>query len=162
MKKSKQIILGIDPGIARLGYAFLEFENKDSFKLLNCGIINTSKIHDLGHRLKEIRQDLHELITLYKPDIMAIELLYFAQNRRTAITVAHARGVIIEIASCFNLKILEFTPTQVKQIITGNGKAEKKDIQNEIMRFFNLNKRIEPDDACDAVAIAVCCTRNIL
>ena len=162
MKKSSQIVLGIDPGIARLGYAFLEFEDRNSFKLLNCGIINTSKTNDLAHRLKEIRQDLFELINSFKPSIMAIELLYFAQNRRTAINVAHARGVILETASCFNLKLIEFTPTEVKQIITGSGKAEKRDIQNQIMQAFNLNKIIEPDDACDAVAIALCCIRNFI
>lgn len=154
-------ILGIDPGTARLGYAFVDFDtNRSTKKLLSCGIISTSKKDIEAKRLKEIREDLESLIYEFQPEVMAIEQLFFFKNLKTVIPVAQARGVVLELAAAKNLQIYEYTPLQVKQIMTGQGRAEKKFVEQMVMLDLGITEKIKPDDAVDAVAMALCYIRR--
>ena len=120
-------ILGIDPGTARLGFALLESYNSNNlYKLLQCGIIETSKFDTEAKRLTEIRLDLLELINNFTPDILAIEQLFFFKNLKTVIPVAQARGVVLQLAHESKMQIFEYTPLQVKQIITGKRQSREK------------------------------------
>lgn len=153
------IIIGIDPGIDRVGFALIKVESTHK-TILDCGIISTAKTLSVAKRLAHLRTDLitllKELTTQYTIDLLAIELLYFSTNIKTAIQVAQARGIILEaISHYYEKEILEITPTKMKNIIAGHGKADKKAIQESIKREFNLNQIIKPDDANDAIAIAL-------
>lgn len=154
-------ILGIDPGTANLGYAILDFHTqKQNSKLKACGIISTNKNDSEAMRLCEIRKDLEKIIIEFKPEILAIEKLFFFKNIKTAIAVAQARGVILELAANKNLLISEFTPLEMKKIITGDGTATKTQVSTIIHQYLNLNTKISPDDAVDAIGLAICFTRN--
>jgi len=158
-------ILGIDPGTARLGFSIIEVFAEPTtisskYKLLNCGIIETQKEDAQAKRLNEIRKDLVEIIKTFRPNILAIEELFFFKNLKTVIPVAQARGVVLQLASEFNLDIFEYTPLQVKQIITGHGRAEKKEVESFVMHDLGINTKIKPDDAVDAIAIALCFLRS--
>ena len=154
-------ILGIDPGTARLGFALLEsYSSNNLYKLLQCGIIETSKFDSEAKRLTEIRLDLLELINNFTPDIIAIEQLFFFKNLKTVIPVAQARGVVLQLAHESKMQIFEYTPLQVKQIITGKGRAEKSEVESFVMADLQLTEKIRPDDAVDAVAIALCFLRS--
>ena len=147
------IILGIDPGIERMGYAFLLQTGKD-ISLIECGVVNTSKNDATANRLLEIKNDLSALIKKHKPESMCIETLFFATNVKTAMTVSQARGVIMMTGAEFNLRIIEVSPLQVKIATTGYGKAEKKQVQTMVQKLLKLKKIPKPDDAADACAIA--------
>ncbi len=147
------IILGIDPGIERTGYAFLETNNKET-KVLTCGCIMTSKNNSTPDRLVEIRNDLSQLIKKWKPEWLSIESLFFAANAKTAMVVGQSRGVVLVTAAENKLGIIEITPLQVKIAATGYGKADKKQVQAMIQKILKLKKIPKPDDAADAVAIA--------
>lgn len=151
-------ILGIDPGTARLGYAILDDKNGTQ-TLIDCGILETHKDKSQADRLFEIRTDLEALIEEFKPDTMSVEELFFFRNLTTIIPVAQARGVILELAARNGYELFEFTPPQVKQIITGNGKADKKDVERMVKNILKIDIELKPDDAADAVAIALCATR---
>ncbi len=146
-------ILGIDPGIGRCGFAVLE-QDKKSIKLLQAGCIVTNAGQPDSGRLLEIQDDLSDIIQKWKPEIMAIESLYFISNQKTAISVAQARGAILVTAANHGLKIIDITPLQVKMSVTGYGKADKKQVETMIVKLLNLKKIPKPDDAADAVAIA--------
>jgi crossover junction endodeoxyribonuclease RuvC len=148
------IILGIDPGLARTGYAILKKETSDIPRLLSCGCINTAVGRAEAERLLEIKQDLAKLIKKWKPDALCIELLFFAANAKTAMSVGQARGVILVTAAEYKLRIIELTPLQVKIAATGYGKADKGQVQRMIVKLLNLKKIPKPDDAVDAAAIA--------
>lgn len=147
------IILGIDPGIERVGYAILKLE-KGQTSLIECGCITTSKHLPDPARLSEIKSDLDKLIKAYKPQVMGVESLFFASNAKTVMKVGQARGVIMLAGQEAKLKIIDITPLQVKISATGYGRAEKKQVQDMIMKIFKLKKIPKPDDAADAVAIA--------
>lgn len=158
-------IIGIDPGLQITGYSLIEFEpnSHNNYNLLECGAIKTSSKQPYIKRLQVLREDMYSLLNNLQPDYIAIELLYFSTNIKTAIHVAQARGVILEAISHINpQEIFEFTPTQMKQIITGNGRADKLEIQEEIKNIFSLENIIKPDDVNDAVAMAICGIRNII
>jgi crossover junction endodeoxyribonuclease RuvC len=148
-------ILGIDPGTATTGWAVIE-EIKKNTRLIACGCINTSKIHSDEERLVEIGKDLLSIIKKYKPDEAAIEDLFFFKNLKTAITVAQARGVILYEIKKNLVPLFSYTPLQVKQALTGYGRADKKQIQLMVKNILNLKCVPKPDDAADAVAIAIC------
>jgi crossover junction endodeoxyribonuclease RuvC len=148
-------ILGIDPGTATTGWAVVEEKNKNA-KLIACGCVNTSKFHSDEERLVEIGRDIASLIKKYKPNEAAIEDLFFFSNQKTAITVAQARGVVLYELKKNKLAIAHYTPLQVKQALTGYGRAEKKQIQLMVKNILKLKCAPEPDDAADAVAIAIC------
>lgn len=148
------IILGIDPGTTRIGYALLDKKENTGVDLITYGCLelkNRSQIE----RLKKISELISELISKYNPKTLAIEKLFFTKNAKTAFSVSEARGVIINSATSLNLEVLEFTPLEVKVAVTGFGRAEKKQIQKMVCRMLNLEKIPQPDDAADAIAIGL-------
>lgn len=153
-------ILGIDPGTARVGFAIVDYNSKQKkIQLINCGVIETSKNKSDALRLVEIREDLKAIIEEHKPQIISVEKLFFFKNIKTVIPVAQARGVIIELGANSGLEIFEYTPLEVKNNITGHGRAEKKQVAEMIYQILDLKQEIKPDDAVDAVALAVTCIR---
>lgn len=154
-------ILGIDPGLARVGYALLKIENNNVEKIIY-GCFFTSPKDTLEKRLSVIHSDLKKIIKKYKPDKIAVEQLFFAKNVKTALSVGQARGVICLVAGQEKIPFFEYTPLQVKQALTGYGQASKNQIQQMLKAIFNLKKIPTPDDAADALAIAYCCygTKN--
>jgi crossover junction endodeoxyribonuclease RuvC len=149
------IVLGIDPGIAIVGYGVIECIN-DKYKSLEYGVIVTDKDLDTAERLKNIAIDLRCLINKYQPEEIALEELFYHSNQKTVISVAEARGVIILTAIESTAKLFEYTPLQVKQAITGFGNADKKQIQQMVKILLKLDFIPKPDDAADALAIALC------
>lgn len=153
------IILGIDPGYAIVGFGILRSEPGNQ-SLLACGAINTSAGLPLSKRLLQIADDLDELIRRFNPDAMAVERLYFGNNVTTGIGVAQARGVILMTAERQGIPIYEYDPSQVKMAVVGYGKAEKHQVMDMTKRLLNLKAVPKPDDAADAVAIALCHARS--
>ncbi len=150
------IILGIDPGTATTGYALIKKQKNNSFEIVDFGVISTKKTKSDSERLLEVQKDLAKIITRYKPEIAGVEKLYFENNAKTAMTVSQARGVVLLTLQQKKVKLLEFTPLQVKSMICGYGKAEKKQVQLMVQKTFNLKSLPKPDDAADALAIALC------
>ncbi len=148
-------IIGIDPGYAIVGFGIIEY-NKASFSTVQYGAITTPADMDFNSRLKVIYDDLCSVLDSFKPDFLAIEKLYFTSNQKTAIAVAEARGVTLLAARQRDIPIFEYTPLQVKQSVTGYGKAIKKQVQEMTKRILNLPEIPKPDDTADALAIAVC------
>ncbi len=152
------IILGIDPGIATVGFGVIKTEgNRQS--MITCGVISTPAGLSLSKRLSQIYNDMGELIEMFKPDAIAIEELFFNTNLKTGIAVAHGRGVIVLAGERYGIPMYEYTPLQVKQAIAGYGRAEKKQVMEMVRRLLNLDKVAKPDDASDALAIAICHAR---
>lgn len=153
------IILGIDPGLATIGFGVIK-SDKGRLEFLDCGIIKTDPDLELPKRLSVIKHDVLKLLNSIKPDVVGVEELYFAKNVTNAIKVAHARGVIIETVDSKHIPIINFTPLQVKNNIAGDGVAKKWQIQEMVKRFLNLKHPPKPDDAADALAIAICAERT--
>lgn len=153
------IILGIDPGIATVGFGVLEFR-QNKYRLVRCGVITTPAHTPLSERLDTIYHDLMDLIEAFRPDVVSIEELFFNTNLTTGISVAHGRGVILLACHQAGLKIYEYTPLQVKQSVVGYGRAEKKQVMDMVKRLCGLNAPPKPDDAADAVALALCHARS--
>lgn len=147
-------IIGIDPGTGILGFGVIEVVNNRS-KLVTAGVIKTPAHTPLDQRLEEIFNGLNQIITETKPDLMSIEKLFFAQNITTAISVSHARGVAMLCGRLAGLPIAEYTPLQIKQTLTGYGRADKKQIQEMVRLHLNLKVVPKPDDAADALAAAI-------
>ena len=152
-------ILGIDPGVAIVGFGLIESE-RGAVRMLQYGAVNTSAGLPLATRLVQIEQDLTQLIQQFKPDEIAIEELFFSKNITTGIAVAHGRGVILCTAEKLSVPIYEYTPMQVKQAVVGYGLAEKKQVMDMTRRLLHLNAVPRPDDAADALAIAICHARS--
>ena len=148
------IILGIDPGYAIVGYGVIRQENGKT-QAIDCGTIDTSKDLPFPDRLLDIDKGINSLIDKFRPDAIAIEELFFANNQKTAIAVAMARGVIIVAGKRASVPTYEYTPMQVKQALTGYGKADKNQVQQMVTRLLGLAKVPKPDDAADALAIAL-------
>ncbi len=149
------IILGIDPGIAIVGYGIID-HSMGKFRVLDYGAITTPAHTPAEDRLATIYEDMNTLIKTYRPEEMAIEELFFNNNQKTAIQVAEARGVILLAARQNHLCINEYTPLQVKQAVVGYGRAEKQQVQSMVTSILGLKKVPKPDDTADALAIAVC------
>lgn len=149
------IILGIDPGIAIVGYGVIE-KNSNSTRIIDYGVITTHKDERLPDRLEKVYLGVVELIKKYQPDAVALEELFFQNNQKTAIIVAEARGVTLLACKQFVKNLYEYTPLQIKQALTGNGRAEKKQVQYMVKAILNLKDIPKPDDAADAVAVALC------
>lgn len=147
-------IIGVDPGTGRLGFGVIEV-NKNESKLIDAGIITTPAHTPHPERLEDIYDSLKEIIAQTKPDCMSIEKLFFAQNITTAMSVSEARGVAILAGKKANLDIYEYTPLQIKQTMTGYGRADKKQIQEMVRLHLNLEKMPQPDDCADALAAAI-------
>ncbi len=155
----KLVILGIDPGYAIVGFGVVQ-KTREVTQLITCGAINTPAGLPLSKRLLQISQDMTTLIAQFSPDAMAIEKLYFGNNVTTGIGVAQARGVILAEAERAGLPIYEYDPSQVKSAVTGYGKAEKRQVMEMTKRLLRLSAVPKPDDAADAVAIALCHARS--
>lgn len=147
------IILGIDPWTTTIWFALLEKTEK-KHTLLEYGVIETTPRQEMSLKLIDMARDLESLITTYQPAIAGIEKLFFLNNLKTGIDVAQARGVILHTLATNGVIIKEYTPLQVKQGITWNGNAKKRQIQNTIKILFNMEEIPKPDDAADAIAIA--------
>ncbi len=152
-------ILGIDPGIATVGFGLLRYE-KNQCVLERCGVITTPAHTALSSRLARIYQDLNELLEMFKPDAVSVEELFFNTNLTTGIAVAHGRGVILLACEQAGIPLYEYTPLQVKQAVAGYGKAEKKQVMEMVKRICGLQEAPRPDDAADAVALAICHARS--
>ena len=148
-------VLGIDPGYAIVGYGLVE-KVGNSVKPLQYGVIRTAAELPIETRLLEIYDDLTKLIDAFKPESIAIEKLYFNTNEKTAINVSQARGVIVLACAKAGIPVFEYTPLQVKMAVVGYGRAEKKQVQEMTRSILNLASIPKPDDAADALAIAVC------
>ena len=149
------IILGIDPGLAIVGWGVIEYKNA-RFRTLDYGSVMTPAGTRVEERLKLIYEGICSLIDTYHPDAIAVEELFFNTNITTGIRVAEARGVILLAAETRGVPIREYTPLQVKQAVTGYGRAEKKQVITMVTMLLNLKKPPKPDDTADALAIAIC------
>ena len=149
------IVLGIDPGTAITGYGFVT-ETGGETQAIAYGAITTPSDLPLPDRLVLIHRELGALIERYKPDHAAVEQLFFNKNVRTALAVGHARGVVMLTLAQANVRIFEYTPLEVKQAVTGSGRADKRQVQQMITLLLGLDKIPKPDDVADALAIALC------
>ncbi|CDE89693.1 TPA: crossover junction endodeoxyribonuclease RuvC [Candidatus Gastranaerophilales bacterium HUM_20] len=154
-------ILGIDPGMAIVGYSVIEYDGKDSV-LLHSGSIQTKKGTRESARLLEIFEDMNIIVDKYKPDTAAIEKLFFFRNQTTVMPVAHARGVILTVLEKFNIPIYEYTPMEVKQVLTGYGRADKKEVEQMVKLSLGVENLPKLDDTVDSIAIAICHTRSVV
>ncbi len=148
-------IIGIDPGTGILGFGVIEYE-AGKLKLVDGGVIRTPVKEDDAVRLETIFDELTDIIAQTKPDEMAVEKLFFAQNVTTAMTVAQARGVVLLCGRQAGLKIAEYTPLQIKQALTSYGRADKKQMQEMVRVMLGLKEVPKPDDCADALAAAIC------
>lgn len=153
-------ILGIDPGMAIVGYSIVDFDG-ENVALLNSGSIKTSKNNTESQRLLEIFEDITTIIERYKPDIASIEKLFFFKNQKTVMPVAAARGVLMMALEKCGIPVFEYTPMEVKQILTGYGRADKKEVEQMVKIAFNGQILPKLDDTIDAMAIAICHTRGL-
>jgi crossover junction endodeoxyribonuclease RuvC len=149
------LILGVDPGTAITGYGLVSYEG-NHLKKVAFGVIRTGPEQSLTRRLHHIYLELLKIIQEFKPDSIAIEELFFNKNVRTALAVGHARGVILLAAATSGYEVAEYTPLQVKQAVTGYGRADKMQIQEMVRVLLCLTEIPKPDDAADALAIAIC------
>ncbi len=148
-------ILGIDPGLATVGYGIVEYDGR-GVRLIDYGVMLTPAHMKLSDRLDILFETMGGLIDKFAPDQVAFEELFFAKNVKTAISVAHARGVLVCAAKQKKLELFEYTPLQVKQAVVGYGRATKQQVQSMIMTILSLDAVPKPDDAADAVAVAIC------
>lgn len=157
-------ILGIDPGMAIVGYGVIDYDKDicgcESCKLVDSGSIQTSKNNTNAARLLEISQDLEFLIEKFKPDMASVEKLFFFKNAKTVMPVAEARGVILMTLEKYGIKTCEYTPLEVKQTITGYGRAEKEEVCQMVKILIGEENMPKLDDTTDAIAIALCQTRH--
>ena len=149
------IIVGIDPGIAIVGYGVVEYVG-NNFKVIDYGAITTPAKMEFPKRLKSVYDDLTMILEKYNPDVVAVEELFFNKNVKTAIMVGQARGVQVLAAMNKNLDIYEYTPLQVKQGVVGYGRAKKRQVQEMVKILLNLKDIPKPDDVADALAVAIC------
>ena len=153
------IILGIDPGFAITGYGVIRYE-KNKLQLLEYGVVSTKKEMPFTQRLMAIDAKIRELCETYKPDCCAIEELFFNNNAKTAIAAAQGRGIAVGAVASLGIPVYEYTPLQVKQAVVGYGNATKHQVQDMTKRLLNLTQVLKPDDAADAIAIALCHARS--
>lgn len=155
-------ILGIDPGMAIVGYAMIDQNEKSEIRLLTSGSIQTDKKLSDSKRLLEIYNDLSEIVEKYKPDCASVEQLFFFKNQKTVIPVAEARGVILTVLEKYNIPIYSYTPMEVKQVLTGYGRADKKEVEQMVRLSLCTDNLPKLDDTVDAIAIAICHTRSLI
>ena len=153
MERTKEIILGIDPGTTRIGYGVIEKDGSD-LKYLECGCLEINT----AIPLLSIKEELFKLIKKYKPNRAAVEKIFFFKNAKTVISVSEARGVIMLCFQEKGIPVSELTPLEVKQWISGYGQANKEQIQKMVKLLLKLEVEPKPDDAADALAIAICCS----
>lgn len=149
-------ILGIDPGTGILGFGTIEVDGKQKASLIDAGVIRTPVKQPDSERLLTIYDELSQVIQDFKPQVMAVEKLFFAQNVTTAMSVSQARGVVLLCGEQNGLELHEYTPLQIKQALTGYGRADKKQMQEMVRVILGLNEVPKPDDCADALATAIC------
>lgn len=149
------IIMGIDPGYAITGYGIIKYEG-NRFKVLDYGAVITQAGVELPERLRKIYDELEIIIQKHNPDAIAVEELFFNKNIKTALNVGHGRGVALLVAAKSGKKVYEYTPLQVKQAVTGYGRADKSQMELMVKTILNLEKVPKPDDVSDALAVAIC------
>jgi len=160
------IILGIDPGTARVGYGAvskiqnLKSKTQNRLKCLDYGLIETDPSLTPAERLKRLNDELNKLIKKHQPEALAIENIYFFKNLKTALPVSQAKGVILLSAAKHKIPVAEYTPLQVKQALTTYGRADKSQVQKMVKILLNLKEIPKPDDAADALAVAICCAHS--
>lgn len=150
-------IIGIDPGTGILGFGIIEVDAKNNMKLVDAGVIRTPPKQPDSERLATIYNELSEIIAEHAPTVMSVEKLFFAQNVTTAMSVAQARGVVLLCGEQKKMELYEYTPLQIKQTITGYGRADKKQMQEMVRVMLKLKDVPKPDDCADALAAAICC-----
>ena len=150
------IILGIDPGLATLGYGVIEKDARGNCRAVDCGVVLTPKEESLPVRLAMLEEGIQKILDKYHPEEVAVEELFFSKNITTGIAVAHARGVALLACVKYCGKLYEYTPMQIKQALTGYGKADKKQIQTVVASLLKLKSIPKPDDAADALGVALC------
>ncbi len=155
-------ILGIDPGMAIVGYGLIETTKNNDVILKTSGSIQTDKSKSDSTRLLEIYNDLSVIVSEYKPDCASVEELFFFKNQKTVIPVAEARGVILTVLEKFGIPVYSYTPMEVKQVLTGYGRAEKKEVEQMVKIALKTDNIPKLDDTVDAIAIAICHSRNII
>lgn len=155
MEDMHMIIIGIDPGFAITGYGIIEHVS-NKFRLVDFGVITTGPESSLPERLLKIDSDLNQLLAAYKPNVMSVEELFFNTNIKTAIAVGHGRGVALLTAARAGVPVYEYTPLQVKQSVVGYGRAKKEQVQQMVKILLSLDRIPKPDDAADALAVAIC------
>ena len=152
-------ILGIDPGMAIVGYALVNYENNKYF-LEGSGSIRTDRNKTTSARLLEVFNDMCTIVENFKPDFASIEKLYFFKNQKTIIPVAESRGVILTVLEKYGIPMYEYTPIEVKQVLTGYGRASKKEVEQMVKYNLDCDNLPKLDDTVDAIAIAICHSRN--
>jgi crossover junction endodeoxyribonuclease RuvC len=157
-KEARMVILGIDPGIATVGFGIISAEGSRQ-SLIRCGAVKTKAGKKLSERLAQIYDDITELIEMFKPDAVSVEEIFFNTNITTGISVAQGRGVIILACERRGVPAFEYTPLQIKQAITGYGRSDKKQMMEMVRRLLNMTQVAKPDDASDALAAAICHAR---
>jgi len=155
-----KVILGIDPGIAITGFGVIKEKEQKKIEYLDCGYIATDSHDDTAKRLWIISKSIEQLIKKYHPQLVAVECLFFAKNKTTAITVAQARGAVLAILAKYELSLVEYTPLQIKQTLTGYGRADKQQMQKMVKSILKLDQVPKPDDSADALAVAICAIYN--
>ena len=150
------IIVGLDPGLATLGYGVIEKDARGNCRAVDCGVVVTPKEEGLPVRLAMLEEGVNKILQKYKPDEVAVEELFFSKNITTGIAVAHARGVALLTCVKHCGKLYEYTPMQIKQALTGYGRADKKQMQSVVASLLKLKSIPKPDDAADALAVALC------
>ncbi len=153
-------ILGIDPGTTMIGIGLIDYQNK-KMSLLGYDCLRTGQKETTGERLENLFNQLTKFIKKHRPDMVAVEDIFFFKNVKTAVAVSQARGVILLAAAKQKIKTCEYTPLQIKQAITGYGRAEKRQVQQMIKTILKLKEAPQPDDAADALACAICCAHSI-
>ena len=150
------VVIGIDPGTATTGYGILREQASGQLEVINYGVIQTAADQPMPERLLELYRQLNEIILLHRPDSGAVEKLFFQRNVRTAISVGQGRGVVLLALANHRLPVVEYTPLEVKQAVAGYGGADKHQVQEMVRMLLDLDRIPQPDDAADALAIAIC------
>lgn len=156
MKKARasRIIMGLDPGYGRLGFGVIQVTGHE-VQLLDYGVITSPQGLDFEHRLLQLGEDMWELVSQHKPELVAIEKLFFGKSSTTAMKVAHARGVAMMMVAKAGAQIVEYAPNQIKKALTGDGSADKRAMQQMVKHLLQLARVPKPDDAADAIAVAL-------
>lgn len=155
-RPGSSVVLGIDPGLTRCGYAVLRSRGVQSVEAMALGVIRTSPSDDLAHRLGELHREVSALIEEHRPDAVAVEQVFFQNNVRTAMSVGQASGVVLALAAAAGCRVVQYSPSQVKSAVTGWGGADKTQVTQMVQRRLGLDRAPKPADAADAAAIALC------
>jgi crossover junction endodeoxyribonuclease RuvC len=158
---NKKRIIGIDPGTGILGFGVIDIDEKGKLSLVDAGVIRTPVNQEDSDRLFTIYKELQSIISETKPTSMSVEKLYFSQNVTTAMSVSQARGVVLLLGKQANMELFEYTPLQIKQAVSGYGKATKNQVQEMVRVILGLREVPKPDDCADALAAAICHSMNV-